>query len=1180
MKTSGAWRWLRQGLGALCISILAACSSGSGGEDPVPPPPSGSVSGLVVSSATGLPLAGVAVTSGTASATTGADGRYTLNAVTPDAAVLAFSVTNHARGFANATVVVGETAAAGVRLTPIAARETYTASAGATIAVPGGPAQVSLPAAGIVDRNGAAFNGTVTVELTPINPALDPGNMPGDMTTRTSDNTVQPIESFGALTVTLLDSGGNRLNLAGTSTATVRIPLATRSASPPATVPLFYFNETTGLWVEEGTATLQGTAPDQYYEGTVKHFTTWNADQVANTVRVTGCVQEANGARVAGASVRSDGVDYSGTSAARTDATGNFSIPIRRSSRATLAAELTSRHSNAVEAGPAASDVALPTCLVMGNGTPVFVLQPVSQSVSEGGYVVLQAIARGQAPLRYQWQRNGVDIAGATTSALLVDPVSNADHGAIFRAVASNAVGSTPSENATLSVTSLPPAIGVQPQPLSVVAGSNATFTVQMLAQGAPLQYQWRRNGNAIDGALAASYTLTTAQLADSGAVFSVRISNGVGQVVSDNATLTVTAAPVGPSITQQPAAVRVNVGQTAQFTVLAGGSQPLNYQWRRNGAAIDGAREATYTINAAALADNGAVFSVVVTNSVTSITSGNATLTVTEPPAGGGYYHVARSGAPVSGSINFANGSQTHRSQALVAVLANDPSGGAATVEVAGAAAMLYAAAIETTLSNGQASDTRQRYTFYFKNARLHRLDHLSPNGTPAGQIVSTLTPADLCGEGGHPFGMGGMDMLMDAADAGRTWMLLRSPGADGQCFTPDDMARAVRANMSSSDAALTVAGTPLVEIINSNGALAGVIVADGLELRRLDANLANPTTLMTLSNSLTGNSDTVFGGTPPGIWLFRDGTGLYAYKLDGSGGAPSQVATLTAAEVAYQSWQAVASNGVAYVAIADGTGTRLLRVAADLTVTSLGNGPVNLFQILATPTRLLLLSQTGLTSQPLAGGAATTLAEATQMDYIGQVEAAGETVFISRFSYGANASMNQRLVVMQSDGSGAQTLDATAIVGTLMAPTVPLSTINEDNVYAVIVAQGVTGNGQYSGATLMALAGSNAATLVVYGTLPTVTGSLMLVPIGMAPAHYGQTGLLSTMTFANDQENMGLLYFDSDAQGLTVITAPASTPQRSLMRPASSSALPVGTVLRDGLHMKVVRRTSALAR
>jgi len=83
------------------------------------------------------------------------------------------------------------------------------------------------------------------------------------------------------------------------------------------------------------------------------------------------------------------------------------------------------------------------------------------------------------------------------------------------------------------------------------------------------------------------------------------------------------------PSITTQPSNQSVNVGQTATFSVAATGTAPLSYQWQKGTTAIAGATSASYTTGATSASDNGSQFTVVVTNSVGSITSSAATLTV-----------------------------------------------------------------------------------------------------------------------------------------------------------------------------------------------------------------------------------------------------------------------------------------------------------------------------------------------------------------------------------------------------------------------------------------------------------------------------------------------------------------------------------------------------------------------
>ena len=94
----------------------------------------------------------------------------------------------------------------------------------------------------------------------------------------------------------------------------------------------------------------------------------------------------------------------------------------------------------------------------------------------------------------------------------------------------------------------------------------------------------------------------------------------------------TANAAPVAPAITTQPTNQTVTAGQTATFAVVASGTAPLSYQWNKNGTAISGATSSSYTTPATTSSDNGAQFTVVVTNTAGSVTSSPATLTVSAP--------------------------------------------------------------------------------------------------------------------------------------------------------------------------------------------------------------------------------------------------------------------------------------------------------------------------------------------------------------------------------------------------------------------------------------------------------------------------------------------------------------------------------------------------------------------
>jgi hypothetical protein len=90
---------------------------------------------------------------------------------------------------------------------------------------------------------------------------------------------------------------------------------------------------------------------------------------------------------------------------------------------------------------------------------------------------------------------------------------------------------------------------------------------------------------------------------------------------------------PSAPFVVTQPANQVVGVGGTASLTVVAGGSVPLSYLWRFNGTNLSGATNFTLTLADVQLTNAGN-YSVRVTNSLGSITSSNALLTVLTPPA------------------------------------------------------------------------------------------------------------------------------------------------------------------------------------------------------------------------------------------------------------------------------------------------------------------------------------------------------------------------------------------------------------------------------------------------------------------------------------------------------------------------------------------------------------------
>ena len=268
---------------------------------------------------------------------------------------------------------------------------------------------------------------------------------------------------------------------------------------------------------------------------------------------------------------------------------------------------------------------------------PSITTQPVNQTVTVGQTATFTVVATGTAPLSYQWQKNGTAISGATSASYTTAATTSSDNGAQFVVVVSNTAGSVTSNAATLTVNAgaVAPLITTQPANQTVTVGQMATFTV--VATGtAPLSYQWQKNTTAISGATSASYTTPATTSADNGAKFVVVVSNTAGSVTSNAATLTVNSAATAPSITTQPASQTVTVGQTATFTVVATGTAPLSYAWRKNGTAISGATAASYTTPATTSSDNSAQFTVTVSNVAGNVTSNPATLTVTTGTGGG----------------------------------------------------------------------------------------------------------------------------------------------------------------------------------------------------------------------------------------------------------------------------------------------------------------------------------------------------------------------------------------------------------------------------------------------------------------------------------------------------------------------------------------------------------------
>lgn len=166
-----------------------------------------------------------------------------------------------------------------------------------------------------------------------------------------------------------------------------------------------------------------------------------------------------------------------------------------------------------------------------------------------------------------------------------------------------------------------------QPTNQTALVGSTVTFTV--IAGGTtPLSYRWRFNGTNLVGATSATLSLSNVQFTNAG-LYSVTVTNTAGLALSSNAILTIVAPP---AITLQPASLRVALGCDAAFSVAAGGTSPLTYQWWRDNFTLSGQTNASLGLTNIQAGDFANYF-VVVTNAFGSITSSNALLSQNQRP-------------------------------------------------------------------------------------------------------------------------------------------------------------------------------------------------------------------------------------------------------------------------------------------------------------------------------------------------------------------------------------------------------------------------------------------------------------------------------------------------------------------------------------------------------------------
>jgi glucose/arabinose dehydrogenase len=90
--------------------------------------------------------------------------------------------------------------------------------------------------------------------------------------------------------------------------------------------------------------------------------------------------------------------------------------------------------------------------VAFGSSAPMITQHPSNVTVTVGQSATFNVMATGAPPLSYQWQRNNMDINGATSASYTLNSTTLNDNGAQFRVIVSNSVSSATSNPATLTV--------------------------------------------------------------------------------------------------------------------------------------------------------------------------------------------------------------------------------------------------------------------------------------------------------------------------------------------------------------------------------------------------------------------------------------------------------------------------------------------------------------------------------------------------------------------------------------------------------------------------------------------------------------------------------------------------------------------------------------------------------
>jgi len=270
----------------------------------------------------GAPVQGAAVNSGTATTTTDVNGLFSFRNISLSSRFGYVQVVKSGYFTGSRSIISGPSSSnyVTIQLVPRTLTGTFPAPSGGKIALQAGDTASFSAASVVTAATNAAYTGTVYVYAQYLDPTDSNlyKHMPGDLRGIGSNGDETGLQSFGMMDVEMQDASGNRLQLASGQTATLTFAIPqTLQASAATTIPLWYFNDTTGQWLQQGTAMREGNN----YVGQVGHFTFWNCDAPIGTVNFSVYLKDQHGNALPYTYIQFQSSVY-GTRGGYTDSTG------------------------------------------------------------------------------------------------------------------------------------------------------------------------------------------------------------------------------------------------------------------------------------------------------------------------------------------------------------------------------------------------------------------------------------------------------------------------------------------------------------------------------------------------------------------------------------------------------------------------------------------------------------------------------------------------------------------------------------------------------------------------------------------------------------------------------------------------------------------------------------------